>query len=90
MFPTSAVEAVKSCIGLSLLLANLYLQMVNFLLKRLLFLQLHTSNFPVASFVTCVKFAKSTLKFLEVIDPFVTEIWSFMAFHNFIKLYTVL
>ena len=82
MFCTGAVETVKSCIGLSLLLANLYLQVVSFLIKRRLFLQLHTSNFSVTGFLLCVKFVKNTSKFLEFIDPFVTEIWSFMAFHG--------
>ena len=27
-------------------------------------------------------FVKNTLTFLEVIDPFVAEIWSFMVFHE--------
>ena len=82
MFCTGAVETVKSCIGLSLLLANLYLQVASFLVKRRLFLQLHTSNFPVTRFSTCVKFVKNTSKLLEVIDPLVTEIWSFMVFNG--------
>ena len=77
MFCTGAVETVRSCIGLSLLLASLYSQVVSFLAKRHLFLQLHTSNFPL-----CVKSAKNTSKFLEVIDSFLTEIWSFMASHG--------
>ena len=49
MLSTGAVETVKLCIGLSLLLANLYLQVVSCLVKRQLFLQLRTSNFPVHS-----------------------------------------
>ena len=77
MFCTGAVETVRSCIGLSLLLASLYSQVVSFLAKRHLFLQLHTSNFRL-----CVKFVKNTSKFLEVIDPFVSKIWSFMTFHG--------
>ena len=52
MFCTGAVETVKSCICLTLLLANLYLQAVRFLAKRHLVLQLHTSNFPVTRFLT--------------------------------------
>ena len=52
MFCISAVETVKSCIGLSLLLANLYLQVVSFLVKRCLVFQLRTSNFPVNMFLT--------------------------------------
>ena len=52
MFCRGAVETVKSCIGLSLLLANLNLQVVSFLVKRRLFLQLHISNFPVTKFLT--------------------------------------
>ena len=52
MFCTGAVETVKSCIGLSLLLANLCLQVVSFLVKRRLFLELHTSNFQVARFLS--------------------------------------
>ena len=42
MFCPGAVETVKSCIGLSLLLANLYFQVVSFLVKSCLLLQLHT------------------------------------------------
>ena len=49
---TGTVETVKLCIGLSLLLANLYLQVVSFFLKSCLFLQLHTSNFAVTRFLT--------------------------------------
>ena len=49
---TGTVETVKLCIGLSLLLANLYLKVVSFLVKRRLFLQLHISNFPVTKFLT--------------------------------------
>ena len=52
MFCTGAVETGKSCIGLSLLLANLYFQVVNFLVERRLFLQLRSSNLPVAKFLT--------------------------------------
>ena len=66
MFGTWAVVSVKSCIGLSLLLANLYLQKVSFLIKKRLFLQLHTSDFVLS-------LLKNTSKFLELIDPFVTE-----------------
>ena len=29
-----------------------------------------------------MKFVKNTSKFLEIIDPFNTEIWSFMPFHG--------
>ena len=49
---TGTVETVKLCIGLSLLLANLYFQMVSFLVKTRLLLQIHTSNFPVSRFLT--------------------------------------
>ena len=52
MFCTGTVETVKLCIGLSLLLANLYLKVVSFLVESRLFLQLHTSNFPVTRFLT--------------------------------------
>ena len=52
MFCTGAFQTVKSCISLSLLLANLYLQVVSVLVKKCLFLQLHTSNFPVTRFLT--------------------------------------
>ena len=55
MICTGAVETVKSCIGLSLLLANLYLHVVSFLVKKHLFLQLHTSNFPVIRSLTVCK-----------------------------------
>ena len=41
MFCTSAAETVKSCISLFLLLANLYFQVVSFLVKTRLLLQLH-------------------------------------------------
>ena len=30
----------------------------------------------------CVKILKNTSEFLEVTDPFVTEIWIFMAFYG--------
>ena len=46
MFCTGAVETVKSCSSLFLLLANLYFQVVSVLVKTRLFLQLCTSNFP--------------------------------------------
>ena len=87
MFCTGAFETVKSCIGLSLLLVNLYLQVVSFLIKRHLFLQLHTSNFSVTGVLLSVKFVKNTSKFLEFIDPFVPEIWSFMAFHRYFSIF---
>ena len=44
-FCTGAVETVKSCISLFLLLANLYFQVVSFLVKTRLPLQLHFKLF---------------------------------------------
>ena len=67
MFCTSAVETVKSCISLFLLPANLHFQVVSFMKKTHLPLKLH------------FKLYKNTSKFLEVIDPFVAEIWSFTS-----------
>ena len=44
-FSTGAVETVKLCISLFLLLANLYFQVVSFLVKTRLLLQLHFKLF---------------------------------------------
>ena len=52
IFCKGVAETVKSCISVSLLLANLYLHVVSFLVKWCLFLQLHTSNFPVTRLLT--------------------------------------
>ena len=44
-FSTGAVETVKLCISLFLFLANLYFQLVSFLVKTCLLLQLHFKLF---------------------------------------------
>ena len=87
MFCTYAAGVLKQYISLILLRENLCFQVVNVLVKlsshviSAIHLKLST-NLQQLGFRLCVNFLKDISMFLEVIDPFVGGIWSFITFHR--------
>ena len=81
IFLIFAVESVKSCVTLFMLLANLCFQVVSVLVKTRLPLHIsRTRNFPQ---IFSNKFSKCLLSFLRIprsfqkLCPFAAKIWSF-------------
>ena len=87
IFCTCTFETVKTCMSLFLLLKNLFFQVVTVLVKSCFLIHIsctletfHKSSVTRFLIVYYVSQEYFLNKFLEVIDPFVTEIWCFMVF----------